>query len=97
MEDPKMLTSLRKYTLITGTGGFAALQVMSWEALTLPDIWRVNLGYFFSIVIIFSVFLGGFSLVRTIKEGQDLISSKLKEEKKEVKKIKELNGDIKNK
>lgn len=82
MNEPKLLTTLRGYALVFGAGGVAALQAMKWELFTFPEPLKIYLGYFFSIVTIFSVFLGGFSLLRTIQEGKDVLS-RLKDIKEE--------------
>lgn len=88
MNEPKILTTLRGYALVFGAGGVAALQAMKWELFSFPEPLKIYLGYFFSIVTIFSVFLGGFSLLKTIQEGRDVLGKlkdiKAEEEEKQV-------------
>lgn len=71
MKEPRLLTNLRGYALICGSGGVAALQAMKWELFSFPDPVRLWMVWFFSIVTIFSVFLGGFELLNRINEGID--------------------------
>lgn len=74
MEEPKLYSKAKGYALIFGAGGAAALQAMKMDLFSFPDGLKMYLGYFFSIVTIFSVFLGGFSLLKTIQDGSEVLN-----------------------
>lgn len=82
MNEPKIMTTIRWWALVFSTGGVAALQVMKWEMFTFPEPLRLYMGYFFSVVTVFSVFIGGFSLLKKLQEGRDVLG-KLKDIKQE--------------
>lgn len=73
MKEPELLNKARGYALIFGAGGAAALQAMKMDLFSFPEGLKMYMGYFFSIVTIFSVFLGGFSLLKTISEGKEVL------------------------
>lgn len=87
MEEPKFLTALQKYALVFGAGGFTALQVMKWDIFSFPDELKIYLGYFFSFVTVFCVFIAGPRLINEAQKGwaniRDLKEIKKQEEKKD--------------
>lgn len=67
MQEPSFFQGLRKYALIYGSGAVAALQALKFEIFSFPPNVQLYLGWFFSIVSILCVFLGGPTLLDFMK------------------------------
>lgn len=74
MKETKFIEKARGYALIYGAGAIAALQALKFDLFVFPENAKIILSYFFSFVAIFSVFLGGFSLLEKIQEGSKIIT-----------------------
>jgi hypothetical protein len=85
MKEPQWLRNVRKYALIYGAGGVAALQALKIDIFSFPSAGRIYLGYFFSIITIFCIFLGGYSVIDLLKKMSIII-----------KKINEIDKTIRN-
>lgn len=68
-----MYKTIRKYSLIFGAGGVAALQAMKLGIFSFPESLRIYLGYFFSMITIVCVFLAGISIIETVKNTSQLV------------------------
>lgn len=66
--EPKFIANVKKYALFYGAGGVAALQALKIDIFSFPPEWRVYLGYFFSMVTLSCIFLGGNSIVEWVKQ-----------------------------
>lgn len=73
MKEPKFYTTIRTWALILGAGGVSALQAMKMEIFTFPGKSEMYFGYFFSIITILCIFIGGFSVVKIMQDGKDFI------------------------
>jgi len=63
-----MSLNLKKYAIIYGAGGVSALQALKMEIFSFPPKVDIYLGYIFSIITVFCVFLGGSSIIEMLRK-----------------------------
>jgi hypothetical protein len=83
-KEPQMVRNIRRYALIYGAGGVAALQALKMDLFQFPPTWPLYLSYFFSVITIFCIFLGAPSVGALVKRMNEVIKKMSELDKKEM-------------
>lgn len=85
-DEPKIATLLKRYALFYGPGAAAGIKALKMDLISLPPEWKLYISYFFSLILMACILLGGTAVAGWLRQGVQIVKDlqEIKKTQKEV-------------